>query len=81
MKHTQKSIVLKRMRDTGSVTRNWALRNYISRLGAIICNLRAEGMDIEAKFVDGDYVYTLKDKPKVKEYFVGGQLVSKKLTW
>jgi hypothetical protein len=48
------------LRD-GSVSRNWALSNYISRLGAIIWELKNEGMKIEGKWVKTahgrDFVY------------------------
>ncbi len=82
MKLTQKDIVLKRLRDTGEVTRNWCLRNYISRLSAIMLDLKKEGVNFEGKDRDGDYVYILHDKPKaVKEYRVGGVLVAKKVIW
>ncbi len=81
-KLSQKQVVLKELRTNGSISRNQCLRMFISRLGAIICSLRAEGMDIEARWKDGDYVYTLKDKPKdIITYSVGGQVVGKKEIW
>lgn len=56
---------------------------YISRLGAIMCTLKKEGMNIRAEWKDGDYVYTLMDKPKeVIEYRVQGEDITiKKLVW
>lgn len=51
---TQTNIVKRKLADDGVVTRNWALKNYISRLGAIINKLRGEGWEIE----EGEYVTT-----------------------
>ena len=45
---SQREIVLRELKDKGEVTRNWCLSNHISRLGAIICNLKKEGYEIEA---------------------------------
>ena len=79
---SQKTLVLKQMRETGFVTRNWCLQRFISRLGAIVCDLKKDGMDIEASHKDGDYEYRLLDKPKeVIEYRVRGELVGKKVVW
>ncbi len=65
MKESQKTKVLKLLRSQGYVTRNWALQNYISRLGAIVLTLKKEGMDIKAEHMEnGDYKYTLLVKPK-----------------
>ena len=44
---TQAEIVVKQLRETGQVSRNWALRGYISRLGAIICDLNKAGWNLE----------------------------------
>lgn len=81
-KPSQKEIVLKQMRETGSLTRNWCLQRFITRLGAIICTLKKEGMDISAEFKEGDYVYKLNSRPKsITEYRVEGKLIHTKLTW
>lgn len=72
MKNSQKDKVLKILRSEGHISRNECLRMYISRLGAIICDLRKAGMDIEANWLDGDYVYYLKDKPKIVTYTIKG---------
>jgi galactose mutarotase-like enzyme len=78
---SQKSKVLKIMRETGEISRNECLRMYISRLGAIICDLKKDGMNIEAEWKDGDYVYKLLDKPTIIPYYVNGEIVSKKVIW
>ena len=45
------------------VSRNWALRNYITRLSARICDLRDDGHVIKGEYVKGkngkDFVYRL----------------------
>ncbi len=71
-KISQKDKVLKLMREQGFVTRNWALQNYISRLSAIMLDLKNDGVNFEAKDYGTDYKYTLLDKPKVEVYTVRG---------
>lgn len=69
MKEKQIDEVKEQLKKHGYVTRNWALRKYISRLGAIIGKLKKQGWDFEDGFFektetqwgDGeDYVYKLK---------------------
>lgn len=52
----------------GYVSRNWCLKNYISRLSAIIFNLKEDGYDFETFEKDGDYIYKVINKPKKVEY-------------
>lgn len=74
---SQKSKVLKHMRETGSVSRNWALQNYITRLSAIMLDLKNEGVAFEGKWKDNDYLYHLLDKPKrVDTFYVNGTKVA-----
>lgn len=54
---TQKDWVIEQLSSKGYVTRNEALANYISRLGAIIHTMKKEGWEFMAVFEDGDYVY------------------------
>jgi len=49
MKKSQEELVIKQLQENGQVSRNWALRNYISRLSAIILNLRKSGWEITGK--------------------------------
>lgn len=71
MKRTQQEWVVKMLLENGKISRNEALRNYVSRLGAIICDLRKAGWEISAKnerthggYGRGlDYVYKLVKKP------------------
>lgn len=71
-KGTQKDWVVNRLIMKGKISRNECLRNYITRLGAIILRLKNEGWEIEAEFVPfqsvlawrkKDYVYTVKKYP------------------
>jgi len=62
MKSTQVDLIKQRLIDDKVVSRNWALRNYISRLSAIVHTLRhEEGMSIDGEWQGRDYVYLLKD--------------------
>ena len=72
MKNTQKNRVLKRLKERGCITRNECLGTYpaISRLGAIICQLKKEGYEIEGKDEGNDYVYRIELKPVVKPQVV-----------
>jgi hypothetical protein len=63
LNNTQRSYVLNELRVNGYITRNHCLQVYISRLGAIICDLKKEGYNIEGKNVKTergtDYIYKL----------------------
>ncbi|MGG7049075.1 MULTISPECIES: hypothetical protein [unclassified Campylobacter] len=54
----------------GCITRNHALRNYISRLGADILILKGEGWriigadEVQNSVKTGDYIYTLIEAPQ-----------------
>lgn len=73
-KNTQKAWILKQLRENGRITRNECLKNYISRLGARISDLKSEGWKIEGEFIKTtngkDYVYTLADEQRKKEQIV-----------
>jgi len=64
--NTQREWVLAQLRAKGYITRNECLRNFISRLGAIICDLNKEGYDITGENMateyGRDYVYKIKPK-------------------
>lgn len=76
---TQKEFVVKKLKDDGFITRNFCLKNYISRLGSIICNLKKEGWNIEGKNDDNDYVYEVKGSPFKTMYYrlPDGSIISK----
>ncbi len=67
---SQKERVIKKLLADGEITRNSCLRNFISRLGAIICLLKSEGWDFEASNRDGDYVYKVTVCPFKKERLI-----------
>ncbi|MGB1226446.1 MAG: hypothetical protein ACPG9K_01030 [Poseidonibacter sp.] len=80
---TQREYIENYIRKHGSISRNHCLREFISRAGAIICDMNSNGYVIEGKTVKGsyltrwgmqnDYVYTLKHKPKNKIYSKEGK--------
>ena len=79
---SQKTTVLKIMREKGYITRNECLRMFISRLGAIIWQLKSEGMNITGEWKDGDFIYKLMDKPKETiVYRVNGEVVHTKVIY
>lgn len=60
---TQRDYVESVLRDKGSITRNFALRSYISRLSSIICDLSKDGWVFETT-----YVSTITPFGKAKDY-------------
>lgn len=70
LNETQKKFVIDELKRSGSVSRNYCLRNCITRLGAIICTLKKEGWDLVGKYVEyetnngkhKDFVYYDKRK-------------------
>jgi len=64
MKQTQREWTIAQLKEHGEVTRNQALSVFFSRLGAVICDLRKEGWEIETSHRDGDYVYKLIEPAK-----------------
>lgn len=66
----QKKFIKEHLLLNGSVSRNFALARYISRLGAIISVLKEEGLDINGEYgQDGiNYIYTLINDGAVDEF-------------
>ena len=63
-KKTQKERIISKLIKDGYVTRNEALKNYISRLSALIFSLEKEGWKFSAKDMpDGDYKYEVIENP------------------
>lgn len=67
MKQSQVDIVKAELLEKGYVSRNWCLKKYITRLGAIIHRLnKDEAMEIKGRFVPyehgKDYVYYLPER-------------------
>lgn len=67
MKKTQEDRIIYKLRTDGYVTRNEALKNYISRLGARISDLQRQGWIFDAKFIKKngarDYEYRVVSAP------------------
>ena len=55
---TQKELVINQLEEVGYVSRNWALRNYISRLGAIMYELK-DWYEVCGKYIENDYIYVI----------------------
>ena len=73
---TQKQWVENRLNDDGKITRNTCLKNYISRLGAIISMLKDDGYEFNTQYIEvktpfgkgKDFQYTVTKYPaKVQE--------------
>ena len=63
MKKYQIDIVKEQLALHGEISRNWCLRNYISRLSSIIQKLEEQGYTFNPHSRDGDYVYSLTTRP------------------
>lgn len=50
MKQSQLNLIKWKLDKDGNVSRNWALRHYVSRLGAYICDLKSEGYEFLARY-------------------------------
>jgi hypothetical protein len=65
---TQIAWAKQQLRSKGQISRNEALANYISRLGAIILVLKKQGWEFESGY-DGhnNYVYKVIKKPTIPQ--------------
>jgi len=76
-KLSQKEIVKKKLRDEGVITNKWAIDNGMWRLGAIIKDLRDEGLEIETEYntakVGKNTHYYLKTLVKKVVYKIEGR--------
>lgn len=85
MKQSQSEWVVKQLLDKGKISRNFALKNYISRLGAIIQDLEENGWEFNAHYIPSDnkgrnYVYEVIKCPlKKRTYQVNGKEIVKYL--
>lgn len=61
-KQSQKEFVKNELSKNGFITRNKCLRNYISRLSAIIFVLRDEGFEFKTNFVENKTAYGSTEK-------------------
>lgn len=60
---TQKQIIIERLEEDGFISRNWCLKNYISRLSSIIFNLKKEGWVFKSFWDGGNFIYKVIVKP------------------
>lgn len=81
-KQSQKDVVIKYLLDTGKVSRNTCIKtHFITRLGALICDLNKEGWELVGEDHETpygtDYVYRIVKCPFQKViYKVGDKIVS-----
>lgn len=75
MKKTQEQIVKEMLARCGFVTNFWAIENYILRLGAIIHELRKQGIDITSAY--GSHVRGSSPKDKKNCYYMLTRYVTK----
>ena len=70
-KQSQENFVKEILLQTGSITRNFALENNITRLAAIIHRLKKQNIKCIAKNTDltvyghNDFIYILKNKEDI----------------
>jgi hypothetical protein len=66
---TQLNWIREQLKTYGRISRNECLNKFITRLGARICDLKKEGMDISGHFEETDYgkdfVYYIKEQIKL----------------
>lgn len=60
MEKTQLETVRDKLLLDGEVSRNWCLRQHITRLSAHMLELKKEGLSTLPFYRGGDYVYVLK---------------------
>ncbi len=66
MKLTQEQWIKEILDREGKISRNQALRNFVTRLSARIGDLQQDGWTFDIKREEGDYVYVVKEKPAPK---------------
>ena len=57
---SQKELVKQQLTVNGEVSRNWCLKNFITRLAAISNQLKKEGWNFETEERNGDFIYKVK---------------------
>lgn len=72
-KLTQLERVRNQLLKEGQISRNACLRNFISRLSAIIQVLEEERWVFDTKHDEGDYVYVTKTCPLTKVVYKVGE--------
>ncbi|MCK9371014.1 hypothetical protein M0R04_13975 [Candidatus Dojkabacteria bacterium] len=75
---SQESFVIDQLKLNGYISRNLCLQERITRLGAIICDLKKVGWDFDPKYVHENggknfYYYVTKSPLKLFTYVAGGK--------
>jgi len=84
-KLSQRDIVLRQLKEHGVITNLWAIEHYILRLGAVIENLRKDGLEIETEYntpkVGKNTHYWLKTPVKKTVYRLpdGREIISRSI--
>lgn len=63
---SQEQRIVGQLIKNGEISRNHCLQNYISRLSAIIFDLREKGWDFKTEERGGDFIYIVTRKPELK---------------
>ena len=63
----QKQFIINQLLTKGQISRNTCLRAFISRLGAIMCDLKEQGLKYEAGYTEHktDYIYKIKGQKRL----------------
>lgn len=64
-KETQIVFILKQLKEKGQISRNLCLKNFISRLGARMLDLKNEGLVYTTERLNGDYLYKIKGQKRL----------------
>jgi len=68
MNTTQLQFVIDKLETDGMISRNHCIRNYITRLSAIILDLKKKGYVFTTYYSDNnDYIYSWEGFKEVKE--------------
>lgn len=74
---SHKDTVIAKLRRDGCVTRNWALQRYITRLAAVIHDLKQEGWRFRSHSVETengkDHKYVVRKAPDPQGNLFGKQ--------
>lgn len=72
MNKTQRDFVIIQLNQTGRISRNYCLQNFITRLSSIIFNLKKNGYEFSEKWVENikpdgskgkDFIYIVTKHP------------------
>ena len=67
MKQTQLDWIVEQLEEYGEISRNQCLSRFISRLGARINDLKAQGWEFRTEWRSNDYFYVVVAAPKPRQ--------------